>query len=186
MHAPVKVLQNAGPTAAVHTSDDIKRQLVAWEARLAERAGILATVVFTRSAFSSRVNSALPGLEYIISTDAASAGTTRPGIGGYCHGHRFRFPLDSSDVGGPFEISVPVLEFVGITFGICAFVPIVGGVAACVTLGSDLITSVDAVLNMSAHAALMQAVHDGLLRTSEYASVRHKLRLGHIFGERNV
>ena len=39
---------------------------------------------------------------------------------------------------------------------------------------------------MSAHAALMQVVHDGLLRTSEYASVRHKLRLGHIFGEGNV
>ena len=65
--------------------------------------GIPAAAVFTRSAFSSRVKSALPGLEYVISADAASTGTTRPGIGGYGHGHRFRFPLDSSDVGGPFE-----------------------------------------------------------------------------------
>ena len=186
MHAPIKALQNAGPTAAVPISDDIKRQLVAWEARLVERAGIPAAAVFTRSALSSRVNSALPGLEYVLSTDAASAGTTRPGIGRYCHGHRFRFPLDSGDVGGPSEIPVPVLEFIEITFGICAFVPVVGGVAACVTLGSGSITSVDAVLNMSAHAALMQVVHDGLLHTSEYGSVRHKLRLGHIFGERNV
>ena len=186
MHAPIKALHNAGPTAPVHIGDDIRRQLVAWEARLVERAGIPAAAVFARSAFSSSVSSALPGLEYVISTDAASAGTTRPGIGGYCHGRRFRFPLDSSDVGGPFEIPVPVLEFIGIAFGICAFVPFVGGVAACITFGSDSITSVDAVLNMSAHAALMQVVHDGLLRTSEYASVRHKLRLGHIFGEGNV
>ena len=186
LHAPIKALQNAGPTAAVHVSDDIKRQLAAWEARLVERAGIPAAAVFTRSAFSSRVNSALPGLEYVASTDAASAGTTRPGIDGYCHGHRFRFPLDSGDVGGPFKVPVPVLEFIGIAFGICAFVPFVGVVAACITFGSDSITSVDAVLNMSAHAALMQVVHDGLLRTSEYASVRHKLRLGHIFGEGNV
>ena len=29
----------------------------------------------------------------------------------------FGFPLDSSDVGGPFEIPVPVLEFIGIAFG---------------------------------------------------------------------
>ena len=186
MHAPIKALQNAGPTAPVHISDDIRRQLIAWEARLVERAGIPAAAVFARSEFSSRVNSALPGLEYVISTDAASAGTTRPGIGGYCHGRRFRFPLDSSDVGGPFEIPVPVLEFIGIAFGICAFVPFVGVVAACITFGSDSITSVDAVLNMSAHAELMQVVHDGLLRTSEYSSVRHKLRLGHIFGEGNV
>ena len=42
----------------------------------------------------------------------------------------FRFPLDSSDVGGPFEIPVPVLGFIGIAFGICAFVPFVGVVAA--------------------------------------------------------
>ena len=186
MHAPIKALQNAGPTAAVYVSNYIKRQLVAWEARLAERAGIPASAVFTRSEFSSRVNSALPGLEYVMSTNAAPAETTRPGIGGYCHGHRFRFPLDSSDVGGPFKSPVPVLEFTGITFGICAFVPGVGGVAACVTLGSDSITSVDTLLNISAHAALMQVVHGGLLRTIEYASVRHELRLGHIFGEGNV
>ena len=71
-------------------------------------------------------------------------------------------------------------------FGICAFVPVVGDVTACVTLGSDSITPIGAVLNMSAHAALMQDVHYGLLRLSEYASARHKLRLGHNFGGGNV
>ena len=79
-----------------------------------------------------------------------------------------------------------MLEFIGIIFVICASVPVGGGVAACVTLGSGSITSIGAVLNMSAHGALMQVVHDGLLRTRENASVLHKLRLGHIFGEGNV
>ena len=186
LHRPLKVLQKEGPTAPVTVDDDMRRQLAAWELRLAKRAGISALAVFAHSKFAAAAQMGDTVIEYLISTDAASSGTAKPGIGGYCHGYRFRVPLDDADVRGPFKVPIPVLEFVGIAFAVCAFTPVIGGDANVLTIGSDSITSVHAVLNVSAHRELMQIVHDALLAFREYGAVRSRLRLGQIFGEGNV
>ena len=186
LYYPIKQLGAAGPTTKVTINDDVVRQFRAWESRLSNRAGISATAVFARADFLSHAALSAPGIEYIVSTDAAAAGTSRPGIGGFCHGHRFSVALADSDVRGPYKIPIPVLEFIGIGFAVAAFHPVVADAAACVTFGSDSITSVDAVLNDSANADLMQIVHDGLVNLPEYESLRPRMRLGHKYGEGNV
>ena len=185
LYYPLKRLGTAGPTAPITIDDRVIRQFRAWDARLSSQAGISASAVFASSDFSVRQSAASPTIEYIVSTDAASSGTPRPGIGGFCHGRRFRVPLLQTDVSGPFKIPIPVLEFLGIAFAVSAFHPIIAD-GATTTFGSDSITSVDAVLNDHPNADLMQIVHDGLVHLPEFPSLRPRMRLGHKYGEGNV
>ena len=57
-----------------------------------------------------------------IYTAAVKDGTSRPGVGGYCHGLRFRVGLCKADVLGEFEIPIAVLEFIGIVVAVLVFV----------------------------------------------------------------
>ena len=87
---------------------------------------------------------------------------------------------------GEFEIPIAVLEFIGIVVAILVFANHIASTADAMTIGSDSLTSVGAVLNdPSHHADLMQLVHSFLLAQPEYALVRHILRLGHVYGEGN-
>ena len=182
LYAPLKRASPAGPATMVAVTEDSAASFAAWATRLRGRAGVPASAVFARSAFLA---AAPAGVEMIISTDAAKDGTETPGLGGYCHGLRFRVPLQKADVTGPFEIPIAVLEFIGIVVAIIVFGPHIAAAADVITVASDSLTSVDAVLNDSSHADLMQLVHSYLLASDEYAQVRRVLRLGHIYGEGN-
>ena len=90
LYAPLKRASPAGPATMVAVTEDSAASFAAWATRLRGRAGVPASAVFARSAFLA---AAPAGVEMIISTDAAKDGTETPGLGGYCHGLRFRVPL---------------------------------------------------------------------------------------------
>ena len=183
LYGPLKRARVLGPSTPVRLTDMARRSLLDWAERLRGRSGVPATAVFQRSRFDL---SAPSGTEMVIFTDAAKDGTATPGLGGYAHGLRWRVPLERADVVGEHEIPIAVLEFVGIVVAILTFARILDAAAAVVTVASDSLTSVDAVLNDSSHADLMQLVHDFLLRSDEYQLIRPKLRLAHVYGEGNA
>ena len=182
LYAPLKRASAHGPSTPVNLKPSAIRSFEGWAERLKGRSGVAANAVFARSAF---LRTAPSGLEATVYTDAAKDGTSRPGLGGYCHGLRFRVGLSKADVLGEFEIPIAVLEFIGIVVAILVFADHIASTADAMTIGSDSLTSVDAVLNDSSHADLMQLVHSFLLAQPEYALVRRILRLGHVYGEGN-
>ena len=182
LYAPLKRATAHGPSTPVNLKHEATRAFQGWIDRLKGRSGVAANAVFARSAF---LRAAPAGLEATVYTDAAKDGTSRPGLGGYCHGLHFRVGLAKADVLGEFEIPIAVLEFIGIVVAILVFVDHIAATADAMTIGSDSLTSVDAVLNGSSHAVLMQLVHSFLLEQPECALVRHILRLGHVHGEGN-
>ena len=121
MHAPDKALQNAGPTAAVHISDDIKRQLVAWEARLAERAGIPAAAVFTRRAGLGATRAAMLSLHsgrVFCACALLAQGAPRPMILALCRWRDERSldlyarPSAAEYLGWMTKVSVEVVDYI--------------------------------------------------------------------------
>lgn len=122
---------------------------------------------------------------FTIWTDAAKDGARVPGLGGYCGGYCFALALPQKDVTGDRQISIPVLEFVGIVAGLLTFYPHVQG-SPVATL-SDSITSVMAMQNLSASSRLMRLVHTFLLQQPEFTSLADAgLELGHCRGGLNV
>ena len=182
LYAPLKRASAHGPSTPVNLELSAIRSFEGWAERLKSRSGVAANAVFARSAF---LRTAPAGLEATVYTDAAKDGTSRLGLGGYCHGLRFRVGLSKADVLGEFEIPIAVLEFIGIAVAILVFAEHAAATADAMAIGSDSLTSVGAVLNDSSHADLMQLVHSFLLAQPEYALVRRILRLGHVYGEGN-
>ena len=183
LYGPLKRAMHRGPSTPIKLTDVASISLKAWIERLRQRAGVHATSVISRDVF---LRDAPSGAEFIVTTDAAKDGTSRPGIGGYCHGLTFRVPLATADVKGDYEIPIPVLEFIGIVVAVISFAPLIADSAGVVTFGSDSLTSVDGVLNDQTHAELMTMVHAELLAAPEYALIRGRMRLGHVFGEGNI
>ena len=150
LYAPLKRASAHGPsTPVINLKPSAIRSFRGWAERLKGRSGVAANAVFARSAF---LRTAPAGLEATVYTDAAKDGTSRQGLGGYCHGLRCRVGLAKADVLGEFEIPITVLEFIGIFVAIIVFAEHIAATADATTIGSE-----------SSHAALTQLVHSFLL-----------------------
>ena len=118
LYAPLKRASAHGPSTPVNLKPSAIRSFEGWAERLKGRSGVAADAIFARSAF---LRTAPAALEATVYTDAAKHGTSHPGLGGYCHGLRFRVGLAKADVLGEFEIPIAVLEFIGIVVAVLVF-----------------------------------------------------------------
>ena len=134
LYGPLKRAMHRGPSTPIKLTDVASISLKAWIERLRQRAGVHATSVISRDVF---LRDAPSGAEFIVTTDAAKDGTSRPGIGGYCHGLTFRVPLATADVKGDYEIPIPVLEFIGIV--VARVGPLDGGSKGFMSFGRRIL-----------------------------------------------
>ena len=109
-----------------------------------------------------------------MSSDAAKSGTRDPALAGHMHGATWRAPLAPTDVAGPRQLPIPVLELAAVVINFIIFGPrIPDGVTLKVM--SDSLTSVDVLADAAAHAPLMQWLHRRLLDHAEFRDFYPKL-----------
>ena len=168
-----------GPTDPAPASEPRREQAARWIVVLATRPGVSCLVAVRLAA---PINAAAV---YEMSSDAAKDGTTTPGIAGYMHGFAWCVPLLPADVVGPLQIPIPVLELAAIVGNFYVLAERIPDAVDVVIL-SDSITSVDALVNESARAPLMQFLHLALTRHPQYARLGPRTFAEHGFGESNV
>ena len=168
-----------GPTDPAPPSEPRREQAARWIVVLATRPGVSCLVAVRLAA---PINAAAV---YEMSSDAAKDGTTTPGIAGYMHGYAWCVPLLPADVVGPLQIPIPVLELAAIVGNFYVLAERIPDAVDVVIL-SDSITSVDALVNESARAPLMQFLHLALTRHPQYARIGPRTFAEHGFGETNV
>ena len=168
-----------GPTDPAPPSEPRREQAARWIVVLATRPGVSCLVAVRLAA---PINAAAV---YEMSSDAAKDGTTTPGIAGYMHGYAWCVPLLPADVVGPLQIPIPVLELAAIVGNFYVLAERIPDAVDVVIL-SDSITSVDALVNESARAPLMQFLHLALTRHPQFARIGPRTFAEHGFGETNV
>ena len=156
-----------------------REQAARWIVVLAARPGVSCLVAVRLAA---PINAAAV---YEMSSNAAKDGTTTPGIAGYMHGYAWCVPLLQVDAVGPLQIPIPVLDLAAIVGNFYVLAERIPDAVDVVIL-SDSITSVDALVNKSARAPLMQLLHLALTRHPQYARIGPRTFAEHRFGESNV
>ena len=177
---PHRAFAALGPQHQFLPTDAMRAQSKRWITRLNERPGIsvLAHVIPTHTPGAC-------GSVLVMSSDAAKTGTPTPGIGGYMHGTAWHLPLEPSDVVGPYEIPINVLEFIGVFGNFSAFAPDVPECSSVLAL-TDSLTSALVVSRHSARAPLMQLVHMRLLSLPQFERIAARTQMAHVYGPANA
>jgi len=165
-----------GPESLVQSNPERLAQWTKWQQRLLSSAGCVSSQVLEREAAEAPLE--LNPATIVWHWDAAKEGAVVPGIGGYCHGYYFSYPLTERDL----ELFITSLEFLGACAATMIFGPLSMG-AEVVGRGDAQV--VDYVLNrQSASAPMMQFVHEQLLALPELMLPR-RVKWEHINGEAN-
>lgn len=178
---PHRAFAALGPQHQFLPTDAMTTQAAKWITRLEQRPGIsVLALLLSPEPITPGSRSLL-----VMSSDAAKSGTPTPGIGGYMHGVAWYLPLRPSDVDGPFEIPINVLEFIGVFGNFASFGADVPPCASLLAL-TDSLTTALVVSRHSARAPLMQLVHLRLLDLPEYNRVATRTEIAHVFGPANA
>ena len=181
MHRPAARSRGLGPAGWMPASADMLTRARAWINVLQTRSCVPTVIVVLADLHTGAAHAAA----YVMSSDAAKDGTSRPGLAGHMHGSTWRIPLDAADVVGPLQISIPVLELAAIVVNVMVHGPHIPD-GAPVIIMTDSLTSADALADESARVPLMQFLHATLLALPEFARIAPHALVGHCYGETNV
>lgn len=118
------------------------------------------------------------------SSDAAREGTDTPGLGGYCNGLYWYYPLNPEELA---LLAIGVLELLAAVFNILALWPLVRDFEA-IAHQCDALATPMVLAEHSAHSPLMQEAIAGAIDNETYleAAESGKWAVAHLFGEGNV
>ena len=121
---------------------------------------------------------------FVMSSDAAKAGTANPGISGYMHGRSWRVALRLDGAIGPFQTFVNALEFVGVYGNATTFSDDTEGYTTQQL--TDSLTSANITVEESAKALAMELVHSRLRASPAYMRMELTMLIAHIYGPANA
>ena len=176
-----------GPEGRVYCDELMSKQLHRWQHLLAQSAG-----VSVRKAFGREQVEPHGGLKAVACADACFGEIGRrarrgdpSGIGGFCHGHYWYFPVNERDE--PF-LSTTAVEFLAIAFNIIIFAQrlnILCGLDGEVVLRTDSLTTALTLPVASQHSPVMVDIYQLLWQTDELHVLLPRLKVAHLFGDCN-
>ena len=118
--------------------------------------------------------------EWRLSSDAALAGTSHPGLGGYMYGKWWCVPLDAALV----RLPIVVLEFIAAFVNVIMFAPWLRA-AKRIVLEIDALSAQLVLRRGGAHSNDLQLVHEEALQLPELAALAPHMVARHTYGEGN-
>ena len=171
--------QQLGVADMVTPSPLCARSLAAWIKLLSGAGGATFLVVFKLSWAGTWAK-----LVVYTSSDAAREGTDTPGLGGYCNGLYWYYPLNAEQLA---LLTIGVLELLAAIFNILALWPLVSNFEA-IAHQCDALATPMVLAEHSARSPLMQEAIAGAMDDKTYveAAESGKWAVAHLFGDGNV
>ena len=176
-----------GPEGRVFCDELMVKQLQRWQHLLAQSAG-----VSVRSAFSKDAVEPVTGLIAVACADACFGEVGRrarhgdpSGIGGFCHGHYWYFPISEED---EEFLSTTSAEFLAYAFDIIIFAERLStlcGSQGSVLIRTDSLTTALTLPRASQHSPVMVDIYQLLWQREELHRLLPILRVAHVFGDCN-
>ena len=170
-----------GPSGRVVCDDLMRKQLERWLSLLAS-----SCVTNVKRAISREELELKPSLFFHLCSDAMYEGT-EAGLGGFCHGLFWTFEVPADHLP---DLSIPILEFLGVCFNILVFFPrlrrlLDANPNAAVVLRTDSLTAALTLPAESQRSALLVAAYQWLIARPEFAALRSRALCAHLFGDAN-
>lgn len=102
-----------GPQGWVVCTELMLKQLTRWLSLVMHSAGVNVKRAVSRDALEPP-----PSVQFVLDSDACYGDEPIAGIGGYCHGMFWYFPVPKEDM--PW-VNIPLLEFLGVSFNLLMF-----------------------------------------------------------------
>ena len=178
-HGPLGASRH-GPDARVHCSILMRKQLLRWRNMLSSAGGIS-----VRRAVLRHETSPSPTLLIALCSDACLGDNDPPGIGGFCHGFFWFFPIphEHTDL-----VNIPLLEFLAVCGNILNFYTYLAnsvGENVHALFRTDALTTAITLPKQSQKSLLLMHAFSELLRTTEFRHIRKYAHCRHLFGEAN-
>ena len=170
-----------GPMAMVPCDTMMRKQLQRWRRTLARAAG-----TSVRDAVAPQLTRPAPRLHVLVFADACLGDEDPAGIGGFCHGMWWHFPVPCEHY---HLVTTPLLEFLATCANFVVIGPLLCGFeddSLRVTFMSDAVTT---ALTLPAHterAPLHMAAFQWLEQREEYVRLRPHTDVAHVYGEHNT
>ena len=169
-----------GPHAHARPSGRTLAAVGRWRHAITNVSGALLLAALPAEAVEPWARRSVRHAEWRLSSDAALAGTTQPGLGGYMYGRWWCIPLNNALI----RLPIVVLELIAAAVNVITFAPQLRA-ARRIVLEIDALSAQLVLRRGGAHSRDLQIVHEELLATPQFAMLAPFMVGRHTYGESN-